>query len=102
MESAPPTDDSKTEIEASVGHFGSLVNAIDALFEAHGESLKAEDVGEAIKTAVSYYRDKFADEVTTQQDDGSGSPVTVRAYELKEEVRTALGRERHRAAGEIY
>lgn len=91
VESAPPTDDSKTEIEASVGHFGSLVNAIDALFEAHGESLKAEDVGEAIKTAVSYYRDKFADEVTTQQDDGSGSPVTVRAYELKEEVRTALG-----------
>lgn len=91
VESAPPTDDSKIEIEASVGHFGSLVNAIDALFEAHGESLKAEDVGEAIKTAVSYYRDKFADEVTTQQDDGSGSPVTVRAYELKEEVRTALG-----------
>lgn len=93
VESAPPTDDSKTEIEASVGHFGSLVNAIDALFEAHGESLEAEDVGEAIKTAVSYYRDKFADEVTTQQDDGSGSSVTVRAYELKEEVRTALGEE---------
>lgn len=93
VESAPETDDSSTEIEASMGHYGGLVNAIDALFEAHGDSLKADDVGEAIKTAVSYYREKFANEVTTQQDDGSGNSVTVRAYELKEEVRTALGGE---------
>lgn len=93
LDAAPETDDSSTEIEASMGHYGELVNAIDALFEAHGDSLKADDVGEAIKTAVSYYREKFANEVTTQQDDGSGNFVTVRAYELKEEVRTALGEE---------
>lgn len=93
VESAPKTDDSKTETEASLGHYGGLVNAIDALFEAHGGSLRADEVGEAIKTAVSYYREKFANEVTAQQEDGSGNLVTVRTYELKEEARAALGEE---------
>lgn len=93
VESAPESDSDRTEMEASMGHYGGLVNAIDALFEAHGDSLKADEVGEAIKTAVAYYREKFADEVTTQKDDGSGSLVTVRTYEIKESVRTALAEE---------
>ena len=60
-----------------------FVSMIDVLFQAHGDSLTAEEIGDAVKECVSYYRKNLAEE--RKSEDGQVS------YVLKDSVKEALG-----------
>ncbi len=80
-------------IENSVLSFEALVLEIQATFLACGDELKADDIGEAVEQAVSYYRKNLADEETTEEEQEDGSVKEIRSYALKDSVKAALSKE---------
>lgn len=77
----------------SVLSYERLVLAIDALFRAYGDELRAEEIGSAIEEAVVYYRKHLAEEKITQEQDAEGKDVEIRTYVLKEQIGKVLGEE---------
>lgn len=77
----------------SVLSYERLVLAIDALFRAYGDELRAEEVGSAVEEAVVYYRKHLAEEKITQEQDAEGRDVEIRTYVLKEQIGKVLGEE---------
>ena len=77
------TQDS-TVIDA-VSSYETLVSMIDVLFQVHGDSLTAEEIGGAVKDCVAYYRKNLADKKTVS--DGTEKI----SYVLKDSVKEALG-----------
>lgn len=71
----------------AVSSYETLVSMIDVLFQAHGDSLTAEEIGEAVKECVAYYRKNLADKKAAS--DGTDSFT----YVLKDSVKEALGEE---------
>ena len=66
---------------------------IHVLFQAHGDSLTAEEIGDAVKECVSYYRKNLAEE--WKSEDGQVS------YVLKDSVKVeALGEDGTKALEE--
>lgn len=90
---ADETGQEQTAIVDCALSYERLVGAIDALFQAYGDDLKAAEVGSAIHEAVLYYRRNLADEIITQGQDSAGNPVEKREYKMKDSVREALGEE---------
>ena len=80
-------------IENSVLSFEALVLEIQATFLACGDELKADDIGEAVEQAVSYYRKNLADEETTEEEQEDGSVKEIRSYALKDSVKAAMSKE---------
>lgn len=85
--------DEELSIVDSVVSYERLVLAIDALFRAYGDELKAEEVGSAVEEAVTYYRRNLAEETVTSQENEDGTSAEIREFIMKDEVRAALGEE---------
>ena len=49
-------DTKEAAVLSAVSSYETLVSMIDVLFQAHGDSLTAEEIGDAVKECVSYYR----------------------------------------------
>ena len=55
-------DTKEAAVSSAVSSYETLVSMIDVLFQAHGDSLTAEEIGDAVKECVSYYRKNLAEE----------------------------------------
>ncbi len=77
----------KTVADA-VSSYETLVSMIDVLFRTHGDSLTAEEIGNAISECVSYYRKNLADKKTASE---NGAEQIF--YVPKDSVKEALGEE---------
>ena len=82
----------ETAVSSAVSSYETLVSMIDVLFQAHGDSLTAEEIGDAVKECVSYYRKNLAEE--RKSEDGQVS------YVLKDSVKEALGEDGTKALEE--
>ena len=86
-------EDSTTAIQNSVNSFEQLVNAIDTLYRAYGDSLTASNLRDPMTTVIDYYRKNLADEQRSEETGNDGQTYVVRSYEPKDEVKQALSRE---------
>lgn len=68
-EGSEEQDSERFSIIDSVTGYEKLVAAIDELFRAYGEELKADDVDGAIEEAVAYFRKHLADEEIKSRDE---------------------------------
>lgn len=93
VEVVPESEEEGFTIIDSVVSYEQLVAAIDALFTAYGDDLKPEEVGSAIDDAVAYFRKNLANERVTTVADDNGEAKEHREYEIRDEVRSALGEE---------
>ena len=84
---------STTAIQNSVNSFEQLVNAIDTLYRAYGDSLTASNLRDPMTTVIDYYRKNLADEQRSEETGNDGQTYVVRSYEPKDEVKQALSRE---------
>ena len=83
-------EDSTTAIQNSVNSFEQLVDAIDTLYCAYGDSLTASDLRDPMTTVIDYYRKNLADEQRSEETGNDGQTYVVRSYEPKDEVKQAL------------
>lgn len=83
-------DDASVAIRSSVQSYEQLMASIDILFQTYRDSLSASDIRDAMTELVAYYRKNLADEKLAEQTDAEGNTVTVRSYELKDQVKQAL------------
>ena len=86
-------EDSTTAIQNSVNSFEQLVNAIDTLYRAYGDSLTASNLRDPMTTVIDDYRKNLADEQRSEETGNDGQTYVVRSYEPKDEVKQALSRE---------
>lgn len=89
-------DDAAASLVEAAVRYQQLVAAVDAMFQAYGSQLEPQDmetVGNAIQQANDYFRKNLADEQLTQSEDAAGNAIELREYEIKPELREALGAE---------
>jgi hypothetical protein len=91
--SAEGATEEELAIVERVVSYERLALAVDTLFRAYGDTLRAEEVRSALEESSAYYRKYLADEQITLEEKENGTETEVRTYVLKDSVRAALGEE---------